>query len=181
MAGAQTRGDFTVVRDATARQMRVLRPQPHAVAERSRILHRAKQHLRIGKRRVGMRERDAAGLGELAHFGERFAAKPQRQRTDRIHMRLVDHACAMLQHFDESRLVERGSVSGGHARLVTPPAAAAASSDSSVALCSSPGSRSRAARSTKPGATTHCAASITRSARHPEGALSTAAMTPSAT
>ena len=55
-----------------------------------------------------------------------------------------------------------GSVSGGHARLVTPPAIAAAISDSSVALYSKPGSRSRAETSMRPGATTSPRASMTR-------------------
>ena len=53
-----------------------------------------------------------------------------------------------------------GSVSGGHARLVTPPATAASISDSSVALYSKPGSRRRADRSISPGATTRPVASI---------------------
>src|SRR5450830_349096 len=53
-----------------------------------------------------------------------------------------------------------GSVSGGHTRLVTPPATAAASSDFSMPSCSWPGSRRRTARSSKPGATTQPVASI---------------------
>jgi hypothetical protein len=40
-------------------------------------------------------------------------------------MRLVQRAGAMLQHSRRARLVERRSVSGGQARLVTPPATAA--------------------------------------------------------
>src|SRR5258706_5392704 len=60
-----------------------------------------------------------------------------------------------------------GSVSGGQARLVTPPGTAASISDSSVALYSWPGSRSRAERSMKPGETTRPFASITRSAFSP--------------
>ena len=59
--------------------------QPDAVAEGRRVLHRAQQHLRVDERRVGLRERDAAGLGELAHFGERRAlrARPSARRSDR--------------------------------------------------------------------------------------------------
>ena len=75
---AEARRDFAVVRDAAAREMRVLRPQPDAVAERRRILHRAQQHLRVGQRRVGLRERDAAGLGELAHLGQLRALRGRR-------------------------------------------------------------------------------------------------------
>ena len=42
-------------------------------------------------------------------------------------------------------------MSGGQARLVTPPAAAASISDSSVAMYSKPGSRSRAREIDQPG------------------------------
>ena len=90
-----------------SREMRILRPQPHAVAERRRILHRPQQHLRVGERRFGLREGDAAGLRELAHLGQLLAFQSDRQRADRIHVRLVERARAMLQHFDEARLVER--------------------------------------------------------------------------
>ena len=55
-----------------------------------------------------------------------------------------------------------GSVSGRHTRLVTPPATAAAISLSSMPSCSWPGSRSRTARSTRPGATTSPDASMVR-------------------
>ncbi len=71
-----------------------------------------------------------------------------------------------------------GSVSGGQARLVTPPAIAAAISDSSVALYSRPGSRSRADTSTSPGATTSPFASITRFGCQPEGAAPIATILP---
>ena len=73
-----------------------------------------------------------------------------------------------------------GSVSGGQQRLVTPPATAAAISDSSVALYSKPGSRNRAARSMKPGQTILFAASITRLALNPSGALPTPTTFPAA-
>ena len=63
-----------------------------------------------------------------------------------------------------------GSVSGGHARHVTPPATAAFISDSSVALYSKPGSRRRADKSINPGATTRPFASSVRLALHPAGA-----------
>src|SRR5438067_91244 len=74
-----------------------------------------------------------------------------------------------------------GSVSGGQARHVTPPATAAFISDSSVALYSKPGSRKRADRSIKPGATTCPLASIVRLAVHPAGAWPIAAILPAAT
>ena len=54
-----------------------------------------------------MRESDAAGFAELAHLGQRRALQLDRQRADRIHVRLVERARAVFQHFDESGLVER--------------------------------------------------------------------------
>ncbi len=71
-------------------------------------------------------------------------------------------------------------MSGGQARLVTPPATAAAISDSSVALYSNPGSRRHADRSMSPGATTQPLASIVRLALHPAGAVPIAATLPAA-
>jgi hypothetical protein len=62
--------DLPVVCDPAAREMRFLRPQPNAMAEGGRILHRPEQHLGVGERRLGLRERDAAGFGELAHLGQ---------------------------------------------------------------------------------------------------------------
>ena len=54
-----------------------------------------------------MRERHAAGLGELAHLRDGVALQAYRQRADRIHMRLVERARTMLEHLDQSGLVER--------------------------------------------------------------------------
>ncbi len=71
-------------------------------------------------------------------------------------------------------------MSGGQARLVTPPATAAAISEASVALYSSPGSRRRAERSIRPGHTTMPAASMIRLACQPSGAAPTAATLPAA-
>ena len=74
-----------------------------------------------------------------------------------------------------------GWVSGGMHRVVMPPAAAAAHSEAMVALCSWPGSRRRAARSTSPGATTRPPASRVCSGRKPSGGAGpTATMRPSA-
>ena len=74
-----------------------------------------------------------------------------------------------------------GLVSGGTHTVVMPPATAAVASLAMVALCSSPGSRSRARRSTSPGQTTHPVTSRSRSAANPSGARSSATMRPSAT
>ena len=84
-----------------------LRPQPQRIAERRRVLHRAQQQLRVDERNVGLRERDASCFGELGHLGQRLPCKPDRQRADRIDVRLVERARAVLQHLDQARLVER--------------------------------------------------------------------------
>ena len=149
---AEPRRDLAVVRDAAAAEVRILRPQPDAIAEGRRVLHRAQQHLRVDERRVGLRERDAAGLGELAHLGQRVALRAARsaRRPDRRAPGSSERArCLSISTRPGSS--SGGSVSGGQARLVTPPATAASISDSSVALYSKPGSRSRAERSTEPG------------------------------
>jgi hypothetical protein len=104
---AEPRCHFAFVRDAAFREIRVLRPQPHAVTERGRVLHRAKQHAGVDQRRFGLGERDTACLRELAHFGELDPFETDSQRADRIDMRLVERARAVLQHLHEARLVQR--------------------------------------------------------------------------
>ena len=104
---SQPHGDFAVVRDAASGKMGVLRPQPDAIAERRRVLHRAQQNLGVRQRSIGMRERNAAGVGELAHFGDRFTLEPGGQRAYRIHMRQIERASAVLQHLNQARLVQR--------------------------------------------------------------------------
>ena len=71
-------------------------------------------------------------------------------------------------------------MSGGQARLVTPPAMAACISDSRVALYSKPGSRNRTETSISPGQTIKPLASSTRSARQPSGASPFASTFPAA-
>jgi hypothetical protein len=95
------------VRDATLRKRMILRPQPHAVPERTGVLERTEQDLRVLQRDVGLRERDAARFRQLAHFGQRLAGEADGERADRIDVRLAEEARAMLQHLDEPRLVER--------------------------------------------------------------------------
>ncbi len=73
-----------------------------------------------------------------------------------------------------------GSVSGGQHSVVMPPAAAARVSEAMVALCSAPGSRSRAQRSTSPGQTTRPRASISVSSVRPLGAVPKPAILPCA-
>ncbi len=104
---AEARRDLAVVRDAAEREMVILRAQPDAVAERSGVLQCAQQHQRIVQRHVRLRERDAAGFGELAHLGQRRAGETDGERADRIDVRLADLPRAVLQHLDEAGLVER--------------------------------------------------------------------------
>src|SRR5215813_11984821 len=54
-----------------------------------------------------MREGDAACLGKIAHLGDRLALEPDGQRSDRIHVRLIERASAVLEHLDQSGLVQR--------------------------------------------------------------------------
>ena len=89
---AEPRGNFAVVCDTATPEMRILRAQPHAMPERRRVLHRPEQHLRILERRVGVRERDTSGFGQLAHLRERLAFETERQRANRIHVGLIDDA-----------------------------------------------------------------------------------------
>jgi len=77
------------------------------VAESRGVLHRAQQYARVRQRRFRLRERDAARLGKLAHFGELDAVEADGQCADRKDMRLVERARAVLQHLDQARLVER--------------------------------------------------------------------------
>ncbi len=72
-----------------------------------------------------------------------------------------------------------GSVSGGTASVVMPPATAARVSLSIVAVCSWPGSRSRALRSTRPGQTILLYASISISASNPAKSSAMATIFPS--
>ena len=104
---AEPRRDLAVVRDASLGEMRILRAQPDAMPERRRVLHGAKQHAGVGERHLGLRERDAPRLGELAHLRELHALEADRQRADRVDVRVVERAGAVLQHLDQARLVER--------------------------------------------------------------------------
>jgi len=67
---AEPGGDFPVVRHTAAREKPVLRPQPHRDAESGGVLQRMPQHLRVGKRRVGVGERNAPRVSQHRHIGE---------------------------------------------------------------------------------------------------------------
>ena len=117
------------------------------VAEGRRVLQRAVQHQRCrGSGDVGLREADAAGLGELGHLGQRLArrAHASARRADRRApgCRLRG---AELEHLDEARLVERrvGVGRADEARHAARDRRAPSRTRASPS-CSRPGSRSRA-------------------------------------
>ena len=74
----QARSDFTIVRNAAARQVRIFRTQPHGVTVGGRILQRAIEHHRIDDGHVRVGESHATRLGELDHFGKALAAQTGR-------------------------------------------------------------------------------------------------------
>ena len=103
----QARRHLAVVRDAFARQPFVLGAQPDREAEGRRVLQRAPQHLRVGDRHVGLRERDAARLREHRHLGQALARELHRERADRVDARARQRLGAPAQHVDQARLVQR--------------------------------------------------------------------------
>ena len=65
------------------------------------------QHLGVEHGRVGLAEGDAAGLGEFGHLGQALAGEVDGERADRIDVGELGQARAVLEHFDQARLVER--------------------------------------------------------------------------
>ena len=94
------------MRNAALAQVRILRTQPDGVAEGVRILQRAHQHGGVFYRVLGLRETDAAGFGQLGHLGQLMAFQAHGQRAERVNVRLVQAACAMHQHFNQTWLVQ---------------------------------------------------------------------------
>ena len=94
------------MRHTAAREKRVLRSQPDGEAETARVLHRTRHDLGIDQRLIGLRKPDAASLGQLGHLGQHFALQTHRERTQRIEMRLIEIARPMLEHLDQTRLIE---------------------------------------------------------------------------
>ena len=92
--------------DTAAPQLRILRMQPDAEAERARILHRAHQHLRIGDRGERMRKADATRLDQFGHLGDGLAFEAHRQRTQRIEPRALDSERTVLEHLDQPGLIQ---------------------------------------------------------------------------
>ena len=104
---AETCRDFAVVGDAVFGQRRILRAQPDRKIESRGVLQCVHQHLGVGERRFGLRERDAAGIVQFRHFGQVCTLQRDSQRSHRVHMRLVEILGAELEHFHQTRLVER--------------------------------------------------------------------------
>src|SRR3954470_2202208 len=67
---AEASRDLAVMRHAALGEPHILSPQPDRIAEGGGVLQRAPQDLRIGERRVRLRESNAAGVKELSHFRE---------------------------------------------------------------------------------------------------------------
>ena len=77
------------------------------------VLQGPQQHLHVGERPVGLRERDATGIGELAHLRQLRAVEPLRERADGMDVGLVQQPGALRQHRHQPGLVERGVGIGG--------------------------------------------------------------------
>ncbi len=103
----QTRGHLAVVRHAETCEVRILRPQPDAMAEGRGVLQRPLQDLRVDDGPLRVRERHASGFGELAHLRDGLARESDGQCTDGIDACLVERARTVLEHLDQSGLVER--------------------------------------------------------------------------
>ncbi len=103
----QPRRNLPVMRDPVACERGVLRAQPHRESERRRVLQRVVQHLVVGKRRIGLGERNAARVHQLRHLGEPCTFQPLRERAHRIDACPVEVLGAELQHLHQPRLIER--------------------------------------------------------------------------
>jgi len=110
---AEPGGDLPVVRNAAARKIPVLRPQPHRDAEGRSVLQGAPQHLRVGKRRVGLGERDAPSVSQHRHLGEPLAGELPGEGTQRIDVCEIQTFRAVLEHFHKARFIERRVGVGG--------------------------------------------------------------------
>jgi hypothetical protein len=150
------------------------------VTESRGVLHRAEQDSGIRHRPFRLRKGDASSLGELAHFSELEAGKTYRQGADRMDVRLMERASAVLQHLDQTRLVER-RIGVRRTREARHP-----SSHGGVHLRFERGLvfEARLAQARRKvdesRADDEAPASILRSADQPEGATPTAATLPSA-
>ena len=94
------------MRNPSARQLWVLRMQPHAIPKGARILHGTHQHLGIGNGSKRMRKADAPGLHQFCHLGDGVALQAHGKRAHGKEMRSIDAARPVLEHLDQARLVE---------------------------------------------------------------------------
>ena len=104
----QSRGHGAAGGDAVGSEPGILGAQPEGVAEGTRVLHGAHQHVGVGNGDIGLREGDAAGFGQLGHFGQDLALEPDGDGAQRIDVCLVELARAVLEHFDQARFVQDG-------------------------------------------------------------------------
>ena len=104
---AETHRHLPIVGNSAPREKRILRPEPHAVTECRGVLHGPPQNLVVGERRIGLRKSDASCIDELAHFGQRFTLKANGERSYRIDVGATERAGTMLEHFHQSRLIQR--------------------------------------------------------------------------
>ena len=116
----QAPGDRPAVRHPAPRQIRILRLQPDRETEAAGILHGPRQHLGVYQGFVGLRKPDATRLGQLSHLGQYLALETDRQRTQWIQVGLIQAVGTVLEHFDQTRLIEhrigvRRTDDAGHA------------------------------------------------------------------
>ena len=134
---------------------RVLRPQPHGVAEGGGVLQRALQHQRVAQRhaRPARSRRSRPRSARPSRSAPRLA-RPRVSAPSGNSRHAVSLRGAELEHLHQARLVER-RVGVGRADQAGDAAGRGrrASRSRSMPSCSWPGSRRRAARSTRPGAT----------------------------
>ena len=80
---------------------------PDGVVKGLGVLHGPEQDLGIEQRVRGLREAHTTRLGELRHFSELLTLEPCGERAQRVHMGLGQQPRAVLEHFHQTRLIER--------------------------------------------------------------------------
>ena len=89
-------------------QVLVLWAQPHGIVKGAGVGHGALQRLNAGQWHIGLTKGDAAGFGQLGHFGQRLALEADSQRTHGEQAGFVLLFGAELEHFHQTLLVEHG-------------------------------------------------------------------------
>ena len=105
---AEARRDLAVVRDAAAREMRVLRRAARRGDRTSRAYCIARSSTRVSASGASACENATHPASASSPISvSSTPARPHGQRADRIDVRLVERARAVLQHLDQPGLVER--------------------------------------------------------------------------